>query len=102
MVRPVSVKQSVVDDGRGTYCSTACRGVSMRNGVTKTCPQCGALYTIPASLKDKRRACSQACWWKMMGIDPGRSAILARARHDLLTTRTRPAPSASSTPSSTS
>lgn len=87
-----SVKVSVADDGRGFYCSNACRHVGHRNRVELTCPCCSTRFTVPLSLQDKRRTCSRACWVKIMGTDPGRSAILAKARHDMLTTRaeTRP------------
>jgi DNA mismatch endonuclease (patch repair protein) len=83
-----TVKQSVADEGRGTCCSDACRHLAQCNRVRKTCPNCSIEYTVAASLKDKRRTCSRACWVKIMGTDPGRSAILARARHNQLTTRT--------------
>ncbi|MFF3790840.1 endonuclease domain-containing protein [Streptomyces sp. NPDC001981] len=83
-----TVKQSVADEGRGAYCSNSCRHLGKQNRVRKTCPHCSVQYTVPASLKDKRRTCSRACWAKIMGADPGRAAILARARHDQLSTRT--------------
>ncbi|MEU3823130.1 DUF559 domain-containing protein [Streptomyces sp. NPDC030392] len=85
---PFTVKQSVADDGRGLYCSNRCRHLAMQNRVRKTCPGCGKEYTVPASLATKRRTCSRPCWVKIMGTDPQRSAILARARHDQLTSRT--------------
>lgn len=87
-----AVKQSVADAGGGTYCSDACRYLGKRDQVRKTCEGCGAQFTVPISLGEKRRTCSRACWWKIMGTDPGRSAILARARHEMLTSRatTRP------------
>ncbi|GHG80498.1 endonuclease domain-containing protein [Streptomyces griseocarneus] len=87
-----SVKQSVSDKGAGLYCSNPCRDQGKLNQVPKTCPQCGVEFSVPASLKDSRRACSRSCWSKMMGTDPRRSAILARARHEMLTNRapTRP------------
>ncbi|MFE2118989.1 endonuclease domain-containing protein [Streptomyces microflavus] len=81
------MKQSVVDDGRGTCCSNACRHLAKRDQVQKTCEGCDTTFTVPQSLKE-RRTCSRTCWWKIMGTDPGRSAILARARHDMLTRRT--------------
>ncbi|MER7585041.1 DUF559 domain-containing protein [Kitasatospora sp. NPDC097691] len=87
-----SVKVSVADDGHGFYCSNDCRHVGHRNRVELTCPCCGTRFWVPASLEGKRRTCSRDCWVKIMGADPGRSAILTKARHDLLTTRneTRP------------
>lgn len=87
-----SVKQSVADEGRGTCCSNACRYLAKWDQVRKMCECCGTTFTVPQSLKEQRRTCSRTCWWKIMGTDPGRSAILARARHDMLTRRapTRP------------
>ncbi|MET7344647.1 hypothetical protein [Streptomyces sp. NPDC005547] len=86
-----SVKQSVADEGRGLYCSNPCRHTAKRDHVEKTCEACGTVFCVPQSIKH-RRTCSRSCWWKIMGADPGRSAILARARHDLLVSRapTRP------------
>ncbi|MFJ8255566.1 endonuclease domain-containing protein [Streptomyces sp. NPDC094466] len=86
------MKRSVVDDGRGTCCSNACRYLAKWDRVSKMCEGCGTTFTVPQCLKERRRTCSRACWWKIMGADPGRSAILAQARHDLLTRRapTRP------------
>ncbi|MGW0778971.1 DUF559 domain-containing protein [Streptomyces sp. NPDC002835] len=86
------MKQSVADEGRGIYCSNACRHLGKQNRVRKTCPQCGVQYTVPVSLKERRRACSRSCWVKIMGTDPVLSAVLARARHEQLITRapTRP------------
>ncbi|WP_371503538.1 endonuclease domain-containing protein (plasmid) [Kitasatospora sp. NBC_00374] len=87
-----SVKASVADDGRGFYCSNTCRHIGHRNRVELTCPVCSQRFTVPASLQDKRRTCSRACWVKIMGADPDMSAILAKARHDLLTTRSETRP----------
>lgn len=86
-----SVKQSVADEGRGLYCSNDCRHLGKRDQVDKTCEACGTAFSVPQSIKN-RRTCSRTCWWKIMGTDPGRAAILARARHDMLTNRapTRP------------
>ena len=86
-----TIKQSVADDGRGAYCSNACRHLGKRDQMSKSCEGCGMEFSVPRSLV-KRRTCSRTCWTKIMGADPVRSAILARARHDQLTTRaeTRP------------
>ncbi|MEU1867848.1 DUF559 domain-containing protein [Streptomyces gardneri] len=87
-----AAKQSVADEGGGVYCSNACRHLGKQDRVSKTCPQCGVQYTVPVSLKEKRRTCSRTCWVKFMGTDPVMSAVLARARREQLTSRapTRP------------
>jgi DNA mismatch endonuclease (patch repair protein) len=87
----LSVKASVAGEGRGAYCSNTCRHIGKQDRAQLVCEGCGAQFTVSASLK-KRRTCSRACWVKIMGTDPGRSAILTRARHQQLTTRTETRP----------
>ncbi|WP_439678251.1 DUF559 domain-containing protein [Embleya sp. MST-111070] len=84
---------SVVDDGRARYCGNACRHLGHRNRVERPCTECGRVFSMPASAAARgRRTCSRACWARGLAEDPHMRAVLAAARHAMLTTRaeTRP------------
>ncbi|MFD7980235.1 DUF559 domain-containing protein [Streptomyces sp. NPDC059071] len=86
-----TVKESVAENGGGKYCSDECRHIGTRNRVTKTCPVCEVEFEVQASLGE-RRTCSRKCRATFLATDPERLAVLARVRHDQLTSRapTRP------------
>ncbi|GAA2819674.1 DUF559 domain-containing protein [Streptomyces showdoensis] len=87
-----TVKESVAAEGGGTYCSDGCRSIGARRRVGKRCPVCEVEFEVPASLGRVRRTCSRTCRATFLGTDPERLAVLARARHDQLSSRapTRP------------
>ncbi|QGZ53329.1 hypothetical protein GPZ77_34430 (plasmid) [Streptomyces sp. QHH-9511] len=88
-----TVKGSVADNGGGKYCSDGCRHIGTRNRVVKKCPVCGLEFEVQASTEQRgRRTCSKVCRAQFLRTDPERLAVLARARHEQLTSRapTRP------------
>ncbi|MGW2207070.1 hypothetical protein [Streptomyces sp. NPDC001774] len=88
-----TVKESVGDNGGGKYCSDGCRHIGTRNRVVKKCPVCDLEFEVQASVEQRgRRTCSKECRAKFLRTDPERLAVLARARHEQLTSRapTRP------------
>ncbi|GAA4960843.1 hypothetical protein GCM10023205_25270 [Yinghuangia aomiensis] len=87
-----TAKLSVVGDGRARYCSNACRHLGRRNRVEQPCPECGQIFSVPASAAPGRRTCSRACRARQLANNPHMRAVLAAARHQMLTTRTETRP----------